>query len=303
MLELSVTGDSTQFGFGGDTLNTAAYLARELRHSDAKVQFVSALGTDPMSEDMLDAWNREGIDTSQVLRIDDALPGLYLIRTDAIGERNFFYWREQAAVRRLFDGDGMGRLSDALAGCRLLYLSGITLAIFTDARRDALLELLRTLRNSGTSIAFDTNYRPRLWSDIEQARTAYASIGPLVDIALAGLDDEQALDTEVSPAGVLRRWQSLGARESVVRCAADGAYVASDGEPTEVPVSELREPVDTTAAGDSFNAAYLAARLRGVDMVAATQAAHALAGRVIMHSGAIVPADISHPMRLSTSCQ
>jgi hypothetical protein len=54
-------------------------------------------------------------------------------------------------------------------------------------------------------------------------------------------------------------------------------------------VPEVVQPIDTTAAGDSFNAAYLAARLNGENPVAAATAAHGLAGQVIRHRGAIMP--------------
>ena len=299
MLELSVASHATQFGFGGDTLNTAAYLAREFTGTDAVVQYITGLGTDPLSDDMIAAWQREGIDTALVARFADALPGLYLIRTDERGERSFFYWREQAAVRRLFDEadestDGPIPLKPAnLEGAALLYLSGITLAIFQGERRERLLDFLSVVRSQGTAVAFDTNYRPRLWNGAAQARAAYTQLAPLIDTALPGFDDEREVHGDRTAEATLERWLALGVREVVVRQGPDdvlaGIRSGSGYNITRVAPPRRCDPVDTTAAGDAFNAAYLAARLRGQSINAAITAGHALASHVIMHAGAIVP--------------
>ncbi|MGI9336052.1 MAG: sugar kinase [Gammaproteobacteria bacterium] len=299
MLELSLAGGKTQFGFGGDTLNTAAYLARELEGSDAAVQYITGLGTDPFSDEMLAAWRREGIDTSLVARFADALPGLYLIRTDEAGERSFYYWREQAAVRRLFDsageapGEGIERLAASLEGTTALYLSGITLAIFRGERAERLLEFLRLVRDRGVAVAFDTNYRARLWNDVAEARAAYARLAPALDIALPGFDDEHEVNGDDTPETTLERWFGAGVREVVVRQGPEAAIAAvrsgAGDETYRVAPPARCEPIDTTAAGDAFNAAYLAARLGGQAVDTAMMAGHVLAAHVIMHAGAIVP--------------
>ena len=65
-------------GFGGDTLNTAVYLAR----LGVKVDYLTALGDDAMSDEMIAAWNAEGVGTRRVSRLPGKLPGLYMIQTD-----------------------------------------------------------------------------------------------------------------------------------------------------------------------------------------------------------------------------
>ncbi len=163
MLELRTRPDGLlSRGFGGDTLNTALYLAR----LGAAVDYVTALGDDDFSTEMLRAWEDEGIGTGPVRRIPGSLPGLYVIETDPDGERRFLYWRDAAPVRRLFDPPHRAATEDALAGAGLVYLSGISLSLFAGPAREALFAALERARAGGARIAFDTNFRPRGWPDL-----------------------------------------------------------------------------------------------------------------------------------------
>src|SRR5436190_19855198 len=78
-------------GYGGDTLNTAVYLAR----LGVAVDYVTALGDDPLSGEMLAGWRDEGVGTGLVPRLPGRLPGPYLIRTDPGGELRFLYQRDR----------------------------------------------------------------------------------------------------------------------------------------------------------------------------------------------------------------
>ena len=270
-------------GFGGDTLNTAVYLARLGIH----VAYATALGDDPWSDEMLAAWRAEGVDTALVLRCAGRMPGLYVIQTDARGERRFLYWRDSAAARLLFALPDTPRVVAALAGCRLVYCSGISLSLYGPDGRDRLAAALAAARAQGTAVAFDTNYRPRNWPDRAEAQQAFRE-------ALAGADLIFAAAEDLAPlfgAG----WEDVLARtapaaERVVKLPHPSCRIHCPGTPPlEVPAPAVLAPVDTTAAGDSFAAAYLAARLRGAAPHEAAQAGHVLAGAVIAHRGAIIP--------------
>jgi 2-dehydro-3-deoxygluconokinase len=156
MIELSETAGSATPGgsmhrtFGGDTLNTAVYLARSLGEVPAEVHYVTALGDDPFSAEMLAAWQREGVRTDLVFSLPGKLPGLYIIRTDAGGERTFHYWRSAAAARELLRPEQAENLADGLNGFDLVYLSGITLGILDAASRARLFTLLETLPQTTT---------------------------------------------------------------------------------------------------------------------------------------------------------
>ncbi|WGF87650.1 sugar kinase [Marinivivus vitaminiproducens] len=294
MIEMQETeSDVLRRTFGGDTLNTAVYLKRSFdaasRPSD--VAYVTALGTDPFSDDMMAGWRGLGVDTSAVRRIEGRLPGLYWIRVDEAGERTFYYWRNEAAVRSVFEGEEGQALAARLPSYDLVYVSGITLAVLTDASRTVLLEALSGVRAAGGRIAFDTNHRPRLWASREMARRCQSDMLALTDFALVTYDDERSLYGDADAGVTVTRLQAAGVPEIAVKRGGEPCLVSTEGGIVEVPVPPVARVVDTTAAGDSFNAGYLAARLAGADPIAAAKAGHALAGRVVGHKGAIIPED------------
>lgn len=287
MIELQQRSDgSLQQSFGGDTLNTAVYLARDLGQG-AVVDYVTALGDDSFSDAMCRSWAAEGIGLDKVQRLPGRLPGLYCIQTDAQGERRFLYWRNEAAVRDCFTTPGAVPILASLAEYDLLYFSGISLAVLGEQGREKLLEVLHEARRRGAQIAFDNNYRPRLWASVAQARAAYAAILPYLDLALLTLDDEQALFGHDDGAAVFAAYPQVP--EVVLKRGAEACLIRCRGASWEVPAQRVEKVVDSTAAGDSFSAAYIARRLSGGDPGQAAEAGHRLASRVIQFPGALIP--------------
>lgn len=278
-------------GFGGDTLNVALYMARLGIATD----YVTLLGDDQLSQEMVDAWAAEGIGTSLVGRISGRLPGLYLIETDARGERTFLYWRSAAPVRDLMAQRGDALAAD-LGSHDLVYLSGITLSLFDVDGRGRLLEVLAAVRRGGGRVAFDGNYRPRGWPDRDEARAAFTAVLRQTDIALPTFDDEADLFGDASPDATIERLRAAGVAEMAVKRGEQPCLVADCGAVTAVPIARRTDAVDTTAAGDSFNAGYLAARLKGEPAAAAAAQGHRLASEVIGHRGAIIPLVAMPPM-------
>ena len=291
-----------ELAFGGDTLNMAVYLARLTRGAGVRVDYVTALGADdPYSEQMVREWEREGVGTGLVERLPGRLPGLYLIRLDERGERSFTYYRSAAAARDMLRGERGREVLDALRGYDLVYLTGITLSILADDQRGRLVELAEDLRRRGGRLAFDSNFRPAGWPDPEEARRWFTAFMERADILLPTLDDDRRLLGDADPESCAERRRAMGASEVAVKLGPEGCHVASDAFTGRVPPEPVPRVVDTTAAGDSFNAGYLAARLLGRPPKEAARLGNRVAARVIAHPGAIVPLEATADLELKRS--
>ena len=272
-------------GFAGDTFNTAVYCAREFGPS-ARIGYCTRVGRDPLSRAFLSAAGDEGIDVAQVGSDDDRNIGIYAVSTDDTGERSFHYWRGDSAARRLFSS---GETPASLPAASVVYLSGITLAIMESSARGRLVAHLRDLRGrDACHVAFDSNYRPRLWEDAETARRTVGEMWQLADIALPSLDDEIALFGDADEEAVIARFAASDWRACAIKRGARGPVsprLARDAHPAFAPAPDV---VDTTAAGDSFNGGYLAALLRGEDERRCLAAGHDIASRVVGAPGALI---------------
>lgn len=242
MIELSQKGADVQRGFGGDTLNTSVYIARQVDSAALAVHYVTALGTDSFSQQMLEAWQHENVDTSLTQRMENRLPGLYYIETDDTGERTFYYWRNEAAAKFWLESEQSAAICETLATFDYLYLSGISLAILSPTSRDKLLSLLRECRANGGKVIFDNNYRPRLWTSREETQQVYQKMLECTDIAFLTLDDEDALWGQQPVEEVIARTHAAGVQEVVVKRGADSCLVSIQGEALiDVPAVKLPE--------------------------------------------------------------
>ncbi|WP_423062385.1 sugar kinase [Candidiatus Paracoxiella cheracis] len=289
MIELSPLEDHT-FGmsFAGDTLNMAIYCARSSNPSQLTVDYITALGDDHYSEEMLSRWQNEGVGTRLVHKIPGKLPGLYLIRNDEKGDREFYYYRSQAAARELFEGSVGDALCQELLNFNTIYLSGITLAILHESGREKLLATLKEAKKAGIVVCFDTNYRPRLWPNVAIAKATIQSVRECTQIALPSFEDVNRLFGDRTPEDTASRLRGTGVDEIVVKLGEKGYFLSSDEVHKLVQIQSVRV-VDATAAGDSFNGAYLAARIQGLGTVEAAQKGAEMAARVVTYKGAIIP--------------
>jgi 2-dehydro-3-deoxygluconokinase len=293
MLELTRDADRWQLGYAGDAFNTALYLSR----CGVPTAFMTALGADAFSQELRAEWQADGLDTSMVLTDPSRLPGLYAVRNDADGERHFYYWRDRSAARHLFTLPGIEAVVARARTARQLYLSGITLSLFSQTERAQLNEIAAAVHAQKGQVSFDPNYRPAGWRTAEEARAAIRALAPFVSIAMPTFSDDAALFGDASPAATVARWHEWGAEQVIVKLGAEGCRVSGPDGAESVPAEKVARVIDTTAAGDAFNAGFLAARGAGRDLVQAAHSANRLAAMVIQHRGAILPRERNEAIR------
>lgn len=277
--------------FGGDTLNSAIYMARLGHLLNAQVDYVTAIGCDRFSKEMAAFWEQEGIGSSMTLRQEGEKPGLYFIELDENGERHFSYWRGEAAARKAFEYAGSPEILERLERYDAIYLSGISLAILTPVSRERLITRLTQIAPSGTKICLDYNYRPLLWGTATRAREIYEQVLPCCDLVFAGMDELASIHGLSTVEAGCNYLANLGVRELVIRNGPEPCSVLADGHLVTVAPEGVESVIDTTAAGDSFSGAYLLARIAGCTVEEAAKMAHRMAAYVITHRGAIAPAE------------
>ncbi|MFZ7141827.1 sugar kinase [Avibacterium avium] len=275
--------------YGGDTLNTATYLSRVSSPKDIEVHYISAMGADKLSQQMIKHWQQDHINTDNVLIDPHRQAGLYLIQLDKFGERTFLYWRSESAARYLLQHPDYAQVQQQLSEMDMIYLSGISLAILPDADRYALIAQLKQLASQGVKIAFDSNYRPKLWESVEKTQEIYTALLPFIDLALVTFDDEQALWGDSETAQSVQRLKDSGVKNIVLKQGKDGAlFCDAQGNEQHIATTPVANVVDTTSAGDAFNAGFLNGYLRDKLPQQCCQQGNQVAGIVIQHKGAII---------------
>jgi len=272
-------------GFAGDTLNTAWYMRALTRAGEVTVDYATAAGTDSLSSKMLAFLKANGVGTRFIREISDRTVGLYLITLTGV-ERNFTYWRSASAARLL--AENKEALAASLSQADAIYFSGITLAILSPGHRRNLLSVLQEMKLRGATIAFDSNARRRLWPSDGAMKAAMIAGYKASTLALPTFGDDQALFGDATPADCAKRVSGYGVKEIVVKDGGNPCVVSVDANVFSVALEPVQDIVDTTGAGDSFNAGYLAARMSGHEPQEAARLGHRVAGRVIRERGALL---------------
>ena len=265
-------------GFGGDTSNAAIAAARQ----GARVGYITAIGDDLAGNAFLKLWAREGVDTSTVKRDPTAQTGVYFITYSDAGHA-FHHYRANSAVARYTQDDVP---LEAIRAARVLYVSGVSQGISVNAA-DGVFHAISIAKSAGVAVAYDTNYRPKLWPPARAAAVMHAAMAD-VTYALPGLEDAAALTGLTDPERILDFYQRLGPSVVVLKMGEAGAWLATADQRTLIPAHPVNA-VDAAGAGDAFCGAFLARILAGDDAEPAARFAVVAAGLACTGFGCVGP--------------
>jgi 2-dehydro-3-deoxygluconokinase len=286
MIEMAVVGpDTYRRGFAGDTFNTAWYAAKILPES-WKMSYFTGLGLDKASLEMRSFAESANVDMHAVREVEGKTVGLYMIHLDA-GERSFSYWRSDSAARQMA-GD-VDVLAKALDGADVLFFSGITMAVIQPADRNKFLETVEKARRSGKTVIYDPNQRLRLWADQSEMTKTNMQAAAVSDIVLPSFDEEQLFYGDKTQTETIARYLAVGVNTVIAKNGAGEIIAQTRGQAAvSVQPDAIENVVDSTAAGDSFNAGFCVSFLNGAPLDQAIAAGSKLAAQVVQSHGALV---------------
>ncbi len=244
-----------QIGYSGDVLNALSAAGR----LGLSTGLISALGNDPFVSGLRHILDLERIDLTHAPILEDKPNGVYFLSIDAMGLPTFHFLRKNSAAREMFNCQSLLSLIEYVRSSRALLFSSIPLAIIKD--QDKLFELLRAVKGE-TILAFDLNIRRALWDDPNELIALLAELAPLIDVLFITNEDDTILFGSRHASEAVADYAARGFRQVVLRRGGLPTLVSSDGESFEVPVPHVANIIDTTGAGDAFDAGYIAAMLR-----------------------------------------
>ena len=284
MIEISNTKNrSYNQSFAGDTLNFCNYLDKKKLNAF----FLSAIGKSEINQSLLDFVKSKNISTKYIKQINQFEIGLYLIKNKDNGEKQFFYWRDESAAKHYFNNIDFLNLYKELKNFDYIYFSGITLSIIHISKLSNFIKLLNLLKSKKIKIVFDFNIRPSRWNK-KNLNNFLDSVLKYVDICFLSGEDMNYWKNKNNIKSYEQIVRKYKLKHSIFRKNAKFTYVFLNKTRYVFKNKLLKTVVDTSGAGDGFNAAYLSNFIVNNDPVLALKAGSSLGSKIVMKKGAIV---------------
>ena len=262
----TLTGHSYQVVPGGKGANQAVAAAR----LGAAVSFIARIGDDAIGQQMKTGFANDGIDVSAV-ELDDKLPtGIAIIYVSDEGENSIGLSTEANGA---LDTTMVKRHEAMIAGAHTLLLQ-------LEVPLDSVLEAARLARAHGTRVVLNPAPAQPLSADL-LALVALITPNQTEAELLTGV----RVSDETSAREAAARFHQMGIADVMITLGSQGVYCSNGRQQALIPGFRV-EAVDTTAAGDTFNGALLAAELAGADFHSAVRFAHGAAALSVTRFGA-----------------
>ena len=284
MIEISnIKNSFYNQSFAGDTLNFCNYLDKKKLNAF----FLSAIGKSEINQSLLDFVKSKNISTKYIKQINQFEIGLYLIKNKDNGEKQFFYWRDESAAKQYFNNIDFLNLYKELKNFDYIYFSGITLSIIHISKLNNFIKLLKLLKSKKIKIVFDFNIRPSRWNK-KNLNIFLDSVLKFVDICFLSGEDMNYWKNKNNIKSYEQIVRKYKLKHSIFRKNAKFTYVFLNKTRYVFKNKLLKTVVDTSGAGDGFNAAYLSNFIVNNDPVLALKAGSSLGSKIVMKKGAIV---------------
>ena len=284
MIEISNIKNSLyNQSFAGDTLNFCNYLDKKKLNAF----FLSAIGKSEINQSLLDFVKSKKISTKYIKQINKIEVGLYLIKNKNNGEKQFFYWRDESAAKVYFNNIDFLNLYKELKNFDYIYFSGITLSIIHVSKLNNFIKLLKLLKNKKIKIVFDLNIRPNRWNK-KNLNIFLDLVLKFVDICFLSGEDMNYWKNKNNIKSYEQIVRKYKIKHSIFRKNAEYTYVFLNKTRYVFKNKLIKKVVDTSGAGDGFNAAYLSNFIVNNDPVLALKAGSSLGSKIVMKKGAIV---------------
>lgn len=295
MIEFSCSVNKTYIkDFAGDTYNCCWYFNKISKHAfenSLQIQYLTKLGGDRFSQKALQEIASQNIEVKFIQMHENSTMGLYIIQTDELGDRSFDYWRKHSAARQMFSAKKDSLDHKALKQADIIFFSGISIAILNEKNRKYLLSTLKEIKNnpSHTIIIFDGNYRSRLWENHKTAQQWYRAFYEVVDLIMPSVEDEMLRCELTNKSDVIPNLMEEYRGEFIIKNGSEEVFYGNHIANNKLSTPIVTDVVDTTSAGDSFNAQYIFSKyVEKLSTKLAIKKAQILAGKVIGKKGALI---------------
>lgn len=247
---------------GGITFNVAAHV-RRCFPPDTRVTIITAVGNDPGSGLVSGALDRSGCEVC-VTTLEGATP-VQEIELEPSGEKRFIKY-DEGVLRRFRMGRREREIiarSDVLATTVFKHVEGLFDSVMAIPSPGVRAVDFTDLRDVGDGLDLVSRYVDRF------------------DVGFFGL---RAEETELIDG--LERLAASNGRLFIVTLGAEGSVALGNGPRVAQPAIPVARVVDTTGAGDSFAAGFLAEYCASRDVTRAMARGASEAARTIQHLGA-----------------
>lgn len=267
-----------EVGWGGDTSNYSI-AARRL---GGDVGYICRIGDDEFGKVLLDLWQREGVDSNHVIVEENGYTGIYFISRQG-DDHEFTYYRQNSAASHFSMADVP---ADYIRQAKIFHTSGISQAISASCR-EAIFHAIDLAKEGDTLISYDPNVRFALWKPELGRRIIWETIRQ-ADLVMPSLEDARLLTELTEPRAIVQELLASGPKVVALKLGGEGALVANQDIIEHVPPFKV-DVVDTTGAGDTFDAAFAVRYLAGHDLIECAIFANAAASLVAAGMGAVLP--------------